>query len=286
VGDAAVDRLYTTFRTGGGSVFDTAHCYAFWLNALGQPERQLGELVRKHERNRGDVFIVTKGGHIGVPPGYPRPDRYIAPEVLERDVAESLERLNCGPIDLYLLHRDDPRVPAEEHLAALQPAIRRGDIKSIGVSNWPTARIEAANAFARKQGYTPFITNQVRYNLAVLTHPESGDPTITNTTKADLDWYTRNRFHMMAFSATANGYFSGKGTLGGYDNPTSQSRREAAQAIASTRGVNATQIALAWLLAHPFPIWPTFFTASPDHLTDALRAMEIRLTAEEVKQLM
>lgn len=284
VPDAGVEELYSAFRTRGGRIFDTAHCYAFWLGALGKPERQLGSLVRRLERSREDVFIVTKGGHVAVPPDYPRPDRYLAPEVVERDVNESLERLSCGHIDLYLLHRDDPRVPASEHLAALQPFLRRGDIRAIGVSNWIPARVDEANDFANRKGYTPFTVNQVRYNLAHLTDPDAGDPTIAHVTPADVEWYARTGFTMMAFSATANGYFSGRNPAS-YVNAVSEARRRTATELAKAHRSTSTQIAVAWLLAHPFPVWPTFFTRSQEHLAEIMGSVDVSVAPQELERL-
>src|SRR5947207_2555278 len=94
VPEADVDQLYSTFRAAGGNTVDTAHCYAFWLDGgEGASERSLGRCVRKFERRRDDVVVMTKGGHPAAPPKYPRPDKYLAPEVIARDLAESLARL-------------------------------------------------------------------------------------------------------------------------------------------------------------------------------------------------
>src|SRR6185295_8293975 len=88
-----LDRLYDTFRTAGGNFFDSAHVYSFWLpNGLGASERALGEIVRRRA-DRDRVILATKGGHPHVAGGYDRPDRYLAPEVIAKDIAESLERL-------------------------------------------------------------------------------------------------------------------------------------------------------------------------------------------------
>src|SRR3954471_18781148 len=106
-----VDRLYDTFRAAGGNVFDSAHIYACWLpDGLGASEGALGEIVRRRG-DRRDVLLATKGGHPNFANGYPRPDRYLAPDVIRQDLTESLDRLGVDAIDLYFLHRDDPRVP-------------------------------------------------------------------------------------------------------------------------------------------------------------------------------
>src|SRR5450432_2220154 len=100
-----LDRLYDKFRSTGGNFFDSAHVYAFWLpNGLGASEQALGEIVRRR-RDRGNVVLATKGGHPNMTGGYPRPDRYLSPEVISQDIADSLDRLGVDTIDLYFLHR-------------------------------------------------------------------------------------------------------------------------------------------------------------------------------------
>jgi aryl-alcohol dehydrogenase-like predicted oxidoreductase len=164
-------RLYTTYRAAGGNAFDSAHCYAFWLDAEGASERALGECVRSHERRREDVVVMTKGGHPSAPPKYPKPDRYLSPEVLRKDIAESLDRLQTDYIDLYFLHRDDPRVPAGEIIDALAEHIAAGRIRYIGASNWRVARMAEANAYAASHGRPAFVASQVQWNLAEPTRP-------------------------------------------------------------------------------------------------------------------
>src|SRR4051794_1197909 len=111
---AEMERLYALFREAGGNFFDTAHCYAFWIEGgLGASERGLGECIRRFG-DREAVVIGTKGGHPDNGPSYRRSDRYLAPEVIAADVSDSLERLGVDTIDLYFLHRDDPRVPVGE----------------------------------------------------------------------------------------------------------------------------------------------------------------------------
>ena len=94
---AEMERLYATFREAGGNFFDTAHCYAFWLTeGAGCSERALGECLRRFG-DREKIVIGTKGGHPDVSPSYPRPDRYLAPEVIASDIRDSLRRFEADP---------------------------------------------------------------------------------------------------------------------------------------------------------------------------------------------
>jgi aryl-alcohol dehydrogenase-like predicted oxidoreductase len=277
VNDAA--RLYSTFREAGQCIFDTAHCYTYWNGKVGSAEKRLGELVRKLESRRDDVFIITKGGHIPVPGRYDVPDRYLSPELLARQLEESLSRLDVGPVDLYLLHRDDPRVPADEHLAAVQPFLAAGHVKRIGVSNWLPARIDAANAAAARNGWTPFTASEVLHNLAVGDRKHF-DPLYPFTFEPELEWYQRSQFPLIAFTATAHGYFAGHPSHW-FGNPISDARRHRAKQLASQLQATPTQIALAYLLTSPFPCTPLFGIRKLDELTENLASVRFALTPEQ-----
>jgi aryl-alcohol dehydrogenase-like predicted oxidoreductase len=95
-----LDRLYDTFREAGQNFFDSAHVYAFWMpGGVGASERALGEIVRRRG-DRGNVVLATKGGHPHMKGGYDRPDRYLSPQVIAGDIADSLDRLDVDTIDL------------------------------------------------------------------------------------------------------------------------------------------------------------------------------------------
>jgi aryl-alcohol dehydrogenase-like predicted oxidoreductase len=272
--EAPLDQLYDAFREAGGNTFDTAHCYAFWSAGSGASERALGKLVREKDK-RSDVFLITKGGHPPDPPRYPRADRYLSAEVLDSDVRDSLERLGVDYIDLYFLHRDDPRTPVGEIMDALAPHVQSGRLHGLGASHWSPARIAAANEYAAGKGIAPFVASQPGWSLA---HPTSGNP----YPKSDRTWHERTQLALFAFSPTAHGYFS-KGSDAHFDNPVSQARLERARKLGAELGATPSQIALAWLMYQPFPVVPILGTLNPDHLADALGAAKLELSSEQVK---
>jgi len=184
------DRLYAAYRESGGCFFDTAHCYSFWVEGgLGAGERALGECLRRHG-DRAEVVIATKGGHPDAGPGYRRPDRYLAPEVIASDITESLDRLRVDAIDLYYLHRDDPRVPVREILGALNAEIARGRGRHLGASNWPTARIAGANDHAKARGLRGFVASQPQWSLAHSNaEPPKSDPATRFLMDEDVRWH-------------------------------------------------------------------------------------------------
>lgn len=285
VGEEA-SRLIEEYLHLGGSFIDTAHCYAFWLPAgAGCSEREQGKVLRTL-CIREQIVVATKGGHPDAGPAYPRPDRYMAPEVIAHDLSESLDRLQMDTVDLYYLHRDDPRVPVDEIITSLNEHIRTGRVRAIGASNWSTARIEQANRYASEHGLQGFVISQVQWSLAVPKWKPSADPTTRYVSEDDAEWYARHEIPIAAYTSTALGYFAG--TLRGEENfgdPRNAERRERAQQLARQMGVTPTQIALAWLL-HLKPLTiPIFATSNLEHLRECIEAVDISLTPEQMTWL-
>lgn len=280
----SLDALYATYREAGGKVFDSAHVYAFWLpDGYGSSERALGEIVRRNG-DQENVLIATKGGHPSLK-GYERPDDYLSPRQIASDIRDSLGWLGLPSIDLYYLHRDDLRVPVGEIVDALHEHVVAGQLKTLGVSNWSNARLAEANAYAAANGKTPFVANQPKFSLAV--PKPSKDALVGTFTDADAAWHAGKGITIFAYSSTANGYFSTGGVkgAGGLQPEPSAARLRAAERVARDIGATPGQVALAWLMHQPFPVVPILGTGDIDHLRDALGAVDVKLTAEQVQFL-
>jgi aryl-alcohol dehydrogenase-like predicted oxidoreductase len=283
-GDA--DRLLAAFLEAGGNFVDTAHCYSFWEpNGLGASERELGACLRRLGC-REEVVIGTKGGHPDMGAAYRRPDRYLAPEVIASDLDESLDRLGVAFVDLYYLHRDDPRVPVGEVIDTLNREIDRGRVRHIGASNWSVARIAAANEYAAARGLQGFVASQVHWSLALPTWKPGPDPTMRFVTEEDAAWHAATGLPIVAYTATANGFFAGNPRAAALaENPINAARLARARELAAQLGHTPNQIALAYLLHQPAAVIPLFSTTRLDHLRDAVGAVEVRLTPEQVSYL-
>lgn len=287
--EEVTERVYEAYREAGGNTLDTAHCYCFWVPGMnsGSSERAVGACVRKF-KDRKNVFVVTKGGHPASEPLYPRPEFYMSPEALESDIAESLERLRMETIDLYFLHRDDSRMPVGEIVDALNRHICAGRLNAIGVSNWTTARIAEANAYATQKGLQGFVVSQPQFSLAKTNTPEpSEDPANRALYDTDIAWHEETGFPVMCYSPTAGGYFATGGEKGKktYENEVSRGRLTRAEEFAKKRGVSTNQVALAYVMGQKFPVIAILGTADEVHLKDCLGAVEIALTVDDVKWL-
>jgi aryl-alcohol dehydrogenase-like predicted oxidoreductase len=267
-------------------LIDTAHCYAFWKpEGAGCSERAIGAALRAlnaWER----VVVATKGGHPDMGEAYRRPDDYLSPRAIASDVEESLARLGRERIDLYYLHRDDPRVPVAEILGTLNEEARRGRLRWLGASNWSVERLAEANAHAAREGVQGFVISQLQWSLAVPTWRPGPEPTMRLVTEESAAWHAAAGLPVTAYSATASGYFSDTPrNPAGYDTPGNAARRDRARQLAARKGCTPTQVALAWLL-HQAPLTiPVFSTGNPTHLTEALGAVEVSLSPEEVAWL-
>jgi aryl-alcohol dehydrogenase-like predicted oxidoreductase len=284
----ATDLLYEEFRGAGGTCFDTAHCYSFWLpGGAGSAERSLGACIRRHA-DRRNVTIITKGGHPAVPPDYPRPDAYLGPERIAQDIAESLENLGTDTIDVFLLHRDDPRVPVGEIIDMLDVHVAAGRLRAYGASNWSVERLEAANAYTRAHGRSGMVISEPQFSLGCYNAPRpKGDPAMRYLDDGDLAWHTRSGLPVLCYGPTAHGYFASGGKLGrkAYENATSRGRLVRAQQLAAELGTTPNQIALAYVCAQPFTAIPILGTANTAHLADALAAADVVLTPAQVRWL-
>jgi aryl-alcohol dehydrogenase-like predicted oxidoreductase len=281
-----VDRLVERYATLGGNLFDTAHVYAAWLpDGLGASETELGHVLRRTGLLR-EAVIATKGGHPAFGERYPRPDRFLDPELLAKDLDESLDRLDVEHVDIWFLHRDDASVPVDELLDALQPAVTRGRVGHLGASNWTTARLAEAMDWATRTGKQGFAVSQMQWSLATPDWPPQDGPAMHSVGGRDARWYADHALPVMAYSSSATGYFARRaGAEKAFGHGENPGRREWAEEVAATLACTPTQIALAWLLHQPAQVIPLTGTGSIEHLEEAAGATQVKLTAEQVRWL-
>jgi aryl-alcohol dehydrogenase-like predicted oxidoreductase len=268
------DKVLDAFVEADGNFFDSAHVYSFWLSGgNGLSEISIGDYIRR--RGLENAVIATKGGHPSAL-RYRIVEEYLSPARVSADIDDSLARLECDTISLYYLHRDDPRVPVDEIIEALNLEIRRGRIRYIGASNWSVERIAEANEYARAKRLASFVISQPRWSLA----DYKSTPDLN--TGEEISWHRQTGFPVAPYSPTAHGFFAGRDTEEYSSSPGNQRRRERATELAKKYDATPNQIALAWLLNHPFPVFPILGTKSPQRLQEALEADALRLTEEEL----
>jgi len=227
----------------GINLIDTADSYGPHVS-----ERLIGETLHPYPE---DLVIATKGGLLRDGPGQWRRDA--RPEHLREACEGSLKRLKLDCIDLYQLHRIDPRVPAEEPLGALAELREEGKIRHIGLSEVSVEQIQ------RAQQIVPIVSVQNRYNL---TDRDSEDV---------LDFCEREGIGFIPWFPLATGDLARPG--GPLDD------------IATRYGASPGQVALAWLLWRSPVILPIPGTSSVEHLVENVAAASLELDEEEFAEL-
>lgn len=208
------------------------------------------------------------------------------------DIDDSLSRLQVDAIDLYWLHRDDPRVPVGEILEILNAEVARGRIRYFGGSNWTSQRLAEANAYAKENGLMGFVASQSRWNLACENEDPQGEKRLSPggllaVSRNDARWHEQSQLPLMPYGSTANGFFATDGEAGKrlYDTRRGRARLAVAKDVADELGVTPNQIAIAWLLCQPFPVFPILGTGSMEHLRDAIAATDISLSDQQLARL-
>jgi aryl-alcohol dehydrogenase-like predicted oxidoreductase len=227
----------------GVNFIDTADSYGPEVS-----ERLIAEALHPYPKG---LVIATKGGLTRQGPNKWAPVG--RPEYLQQCVEMSLRRLRVDRIDLYQLHRIDPKVPAEESLGVLKELQKAGKIRHIGLSEVSTAEIERAKKIV------PIVTVQNQYNL--------GDRRHENV----VAYCETNRLGFIPWFPVAAGKLTSAG------GPLEQA--------AKRHNVTAAQLALAWLLHRSPVILPIPGTSSVAHLEENVSAATTRLDEEAWKRL-
>lgn len=274
---ASASAIFDAFVEAGGTTFDTAWVYG----ADGAYERRFGRWLA----NRGvrdDVTVIVKGAHT------PHCD----PESLSRQLLESFERQGLERADVYLMHRDDPSVPVGEFVDVLDDHARAGRIGVYGGSNWTPERFDAANAHAAANGRRPFSVLSNHFGLArALDVPWAGCEHATDP--ASRAWLEERQVALLPWSSQARGFFArSDAEMRGdaelvrcYLSDDNLERKRRAERLGAELGVPATAVALAYVLAQPFPVFALFGPRSIAEMRSSMAGLAVELTAEQVTWL-
>ncbi len=284
---ALLDQVYEL----GGNTLDTAHVYAG-----GQSERIIGNWLQARNL-REKMVIITKGG------AHSEDRRRMTPFDITADLFDSLARLKTDHIDLYLLHRDDPNLPVEPIINALNEHQQAGRIHAFGASNWSHQRIEAANRYAQANGLASFVASSPQYSLAEShTEPWPMCLSISGDEGAEArEWYAKTEMPLMIWSPLASGFFSGKfrrdnlHTFGArewdevvvrtYAKEANFQRLERTETLANEKGVTAAHVALAFVMNQTMNMFSIVGPHSAAKFKANIEAADIRLTTQEMDWL-
>jgi 1-deoxyxylulose-5-phosphate synthase len=263
----------------GINFFDTANVYS-----RGESENILGRFLKANVRRESAVLATKLHAVMREEPnggGLSRKEVFF-------EVEQSLRRLQTDYIDLYQTHRWDYETPIEETLDALNDVVRSGKVRYIGASSMHAWQFTKALYLSKIHGWAQFVSMQNHYNLLYREEEREMIPLCESEGIGVIPWSPLARGRLARPWQTETKRY-GTDRFG----TTMYSQTEEADhkvvdrvgQVAEKRGVPAAQIALAWMLGKPGITSPIVGATKPHHLADAVAAVSLRLTAEEVTGL-
>jgi len=260
----------------GVTLWDTANVYQG-----GTSEEYVGRAIGRFSR-REDIVLATKVS--GKMHGGPGGSGLSRKAVLEQ-VDASLRRLGTDYIDIYYVHRFDDETPVEETMAALHDLVRAGKVRYLGASSmwaWQFAKMQHAAAL---HGWTTFAAMEDQYN--VLKREEERDmiPMCLDQGVGLTPYSPLAKGRAARPWGVQTARSSSDNVAKAFDRAADKPVVDAIQQVAEARGVPMAQVALAWLLARPVVSSPIVGATKPQHLQDAVAALDLYLSAEETDAL-
>ena len=203
------------------------------------------------------------------------------------EVDASLRRLGTDYIDLYQIHRFDPGTPIEETMEALHDVVKAGKVRYIGASSMYAWQFSKAQYTAERNGWTKFISMQNHYNLLNREEEREMMPLCADQGVGVIPWSPLARGRLTRdWDETTERSESDQFGRTLYDtSPGDRVIVERVAEVAAERGVSRAQVALAWMLSKPFVSSPIVGMTKPHHLTDAVAAVDVELSADEIARL-
>ena len=276
---ASASLTLDAFYEAGGNLFDTAYVYGG-----GKTEAIFGDWHTSRNVPREEIVLIGKGAH--------SPLCY--PDMIAKQLDQSLERLKTDYVDVYFMHRDNLDIPVGEFVDAMDAEVRRGRIRGIfGGSNWTRERMDEAAAYAQKNGKQAPGALSNNFSLA-----EMLDPIWAGCVAASdhewKEWLKSRQIPNFAWSSQGRGFFTERAGRDKHDDEEivrvwysdrNFVRRDRAIELAQKLGRHPIHIALAYVIAQPFPVIPLIGPRTIAELEDSLSALDIALTDEQVKWL-
>jgi len=266
----------------GITFFDTANSYS-----VGISEEITGRYLREFFTRRDEYVLATK---VFFPMGDKPNQGGLSRKHLFDSVDASLRRLNTDYIDIYQIHRWDPNTPIEETMEALHDIVRAGKVRYIGASSMYAWQFATAQFTAELHSWTKFVSMQNHYNLIYREEEREMIPLTQSMGVGLIPW-----------SPLARGFLAGNRTRQNGGETTRSQTDTLADAfyftdvdfdivdrlkvVAERVGKSPAQTALAWMLHKPYITAPIIGATKLYQLDDALEALEIKLTPEDIQEL-
>ena len=271
--DGGAEPIFRQAVEAGVTFWDTANVYGF-----GSSEEIVGRAIAAYTR-REDVVLATKvffPMHDG--PG----DRGLSRKAIMEQIDASLTRLGTDYVDLYQIHRFDPLTPVAETMEALHDVIKAGKARYIGASSMWAWQFATMQHTADLHGWTRFVSMQDQYSLMQREEEREMFGLLADQGVGSIPWspLAKGRLARPVGEHTARFDHDpvGRRTFGDGDAAVIA----AVQQVAAARGISMAQVALAWVLKNPVVTAPIVGATKPLHLADAIAAIDVHLTDDEI----
>ncbi|MFE1950283.1 MULTISPECIES: aldo/keto reductase [Streptomyces] len=280
--EAASFAVLDAYTAAGGNFIDTADSYSAWVegNEGGESETVIGRWLAARGR-RDDVVIATK---VSQHPRY----QGLSADNIKAAADASLQRLGTDHIDLYYTHFDQPDVPVEEIIGALDELVRAGKVRYIAASNITPARLQESLDLSDREGLARYVALQPHYNLVSRDTYEGALEQVAS----------RAGLGAVPYYALASGFLTGKyrtgvtvdsaraqGAARHLETARGQAVLTALDEIAKERDAQVATVALAWLAAQPTVTAPIASARTVEQLPALLAVADLELTESELQRL-
>ncbi|KAJ6485422.1 NADP-dependent oxidoreductase domain-containing protein [Mycena vitilis] len=295
LGDEEASKHIKAAYDAGINAFDTANAYS-----NGVSEEVLGRAIKKHNLPRDEIVVLTKvflplakdpgetlwGSTDLDNKGYANQYGLSRKHIFD-SVKHSLRRLDLEYIDVLQCHRFDPNTPIEETMHALHDVVKAGYVRYVGMSSCYAWQFHAMQNYAIANKLTPFISMQNHYNLLYREEEREMMPTLKHFGVGSTPWSAIARGALSRpLSKQSHRAETDVLSANFYTQPEdSKAIVNKVEEIANARGISMAQVAIAWLLSKDVVSAPIVGTTSLANLADIVGAVNVELTAEEIKTL-
>jgi len=274
--DAGAEPIFREAVELGVTFWDTANAYGY-----GTSEEITGRALRKYTR-REDIVLATKVFFkMDDSPG----GSGLSRKAIMTQIDASPSRLGTDYVDLYQIHRFDPETPVEETMEALHDLVKAGKARYLGASSMHAWQFAKMQHTAQTGGWTRFVSMQDQYSLLQREEEREMFGLLDDLGVGCIPWSPLAKGRLARPWGERTHRFDtdpvGRRIFGDGDRAIIDAMRQ----VADQRGVPMAQIALAWVLRHPVVTAPIVGPTRPQHLADAVAALDITLTDEEIRML-
>ena len=271
----------------GINAFDCARGY-------GAAEKSLGSWIAKRD-NREQVVVLTKCGNVG-----PFGRVHVNAGVIKRELRQSLKTLNTDYVDIFLLHRDDPKTPVSELIEALNEAKEHGLVRCFGVSNWTHERVQEANAYAEEHSMEGFSVSSPNFSLARQVNDPWGGACVSISGPENAPartWYAEHNMPVLAYSSLGRGFLSGRFRSFDYeaaervlDGPARKGylceenmrRLKRAETLAERDACSVSDIAIRYIFGCGLNLFAIMSSTNPERMRGNVEAAKRPLSSADI----